>query len=194
MKESFMKYIPILELPILVIMVLVRAIMLRKHGVKVIVFGETNQSDFIIIPIVLCFLYSMYASVFDLPFPIILKKTFFEYNILYLCAIVLCTVSLIWFFITLKTFGKSFRVGIDENTDDKLIINGIFGISRNPIYVAFIGFFVGIFVAYSNIIIIVFLIILIITIHRQILREEIFLKKHYGKEYDEYCNHVRRYI
>jgi protein-S-isoprenylcysteine O-methyltransferase Ste14 len=189
-----MKYIPILELPILVIMVLFRSIMLRKHGVKVIVFGETNKSDFIIIPIVLFFFYSMYSSVFELPFPFILRKVFFENIILYLCSIIICTVSLIWFFITLKIFGKSFRVGIDENTNDKLITNGTFGISRNPIYLAFIGFFVGIFVAYTNIITIVFLIILTITIHRQILREEIFLKKHYGKEYAEYCNHVRRYI
>ncbi|MDR2500992.1 MAG: hypothetical protein LBD37_07940 [Treponema sp.] len=39
-----------------------------------------------------------------------------------------------------------------------------------------------------------FLVILIITIHRQILREEKFLKKHYGNEYEEYCNQVRRYL
>jgi protein-S-isoprenylcysteine O-methyltransferase Ste14 len=92
------------------------------------------------------------------------------------------------------TFGNSFRVGIDENTNDKLITNGTFGISRNPIYVSFIAFFLGIFLAYPNITSTIFLISVILLIHRQILREEKFLKGHYGKEYDDYCNHVRRYI
>jgi protein-S-isoprenylcysteine O-methyltransferase Ste14 len=189
-----MKYIPILELPVLIIMVLVRALILRKFGIKVIVFGKTNKSDLIIIPIVLCFFYGMFSAVFDLPFPIILKKQFIEYDKLYLCAIAICTISLVWFTITLKIFGNSFRVGVDEKTNDKLITTGTFGISRNPIYVAFIGFFIGIFMAYFNIITIVFLIVVTITIHRQILREEKFLKNHYGKDYKEYCNNVRRYI
>ncbi|HEY5159234.1 MAG TPA: hypothetical protein VII93_14830 [Anaerolineales bacterium] len=30
--------------------------------------------------------------------------------------------------------------------------------------------------------------------HRQVLQEEDYLKKHYGKEYSEYCNRVRRYF
>jgi hypothetical protein len=72
----FMKYIPILELPILIIMVVFRALMLRKHGIKAIVFGETNKNDFIIVQIVLCFFYGISASVFDLPFPFILKNIF----------------------------------------------------------------------------------------------------------------------
>jgi protein-S-isoprenylcysteine O-methyltransferase Ste14 len=189
-----MKYIPILELPVLIIMVLVRAVILRKNGIKAIVFGETNKSDFVIIPIVLCFFYGMFSAVFDLPFPIILKKQFIEFNTLYLCAIAICAISLIWFIITLRIFGNSFRIGIDKKTNDKLITNGTFAISRNPIYVALLVFFIGIFIAYFNIITIVFLIILTITIHRQILREEKFLKNHYGKDYEEYCNHVRRYF
>ncbi|MDR1239684.1 MAG: isoprenylcysteine carboxylmethyltransferase family protein [Treponema sp.] len=189
-----MKYIPILELPVLIIMVFFRALMLRKHGIKTIVFGETNKSDFVIIPIGLCFFYGISASVFDFPFPSILKNNFFENSVLNLCAIIFCTISLVWFFVTLKIFGKSFRVGIDENTNDTLITNGTFRISRNPIYVAFIVFFLGICMTYPNVITMVFLIMLIIVVHRQILREENFLKRHYGKEYEEYCSKVRRYI
>jgi protein-S-isoprenylcysteine O-methyltransferase Ste14 len=190
-----MRYIPILLLPVLIIMVVVRAVMLRKQGINAIVFGETDKSDFIIIPVVLCFFYAVISSVFDLPFPGILKRHFWKVHILlHLVSIFICCVSIIWFFITLKTFGKSFRVGIDENTDDVLVTKGVFGISRNPIYMAFITFFTGIFIAYPNIIIIVFLFFLISVIHRQILREEKFLKSHYGMEYEEYCSNVRRYI
>jgi protein-S-isoprenylcysteine O-methyltransferase Ste14 len=189
-----MNYIPIFELPLLILLVLMRSAMLGRHSIKVIVFGATDKTDYVIIPIVLFFFHGIVSTVFDLPFPNILKDKFWEINALNICAIVICSVSLIWFGVTLKVFGKSFRVGIDENTNEKLIINGTFSISRNPVYLAFIAFFTGIFLSYPAVISSVFLALIIITIHRQILREEKFLKKHYGKEYEEYCNKVRRYI
>jgi protein-S-isoprenylcysteine O-methyltransferase Ste14 len=189
-----MEYIPILELLVLITMVLVRSMMLKRHGIKAIVFGVTDKKDYIIIPIVLFFFYGMFSTVFDMPFPAILKKYYWEFSILHLCGAVICTISLIWFGITLKAFGKSFRVGIDEYTKDKLITTGTFSISRNPIYLAFITFFLGVFIAHSNIITSIFLILVSITIHRQILREEEFLKGHYGNEYFKYCKKVRRYI
>jgi hypothetical protein len=45
--------------------------------------------------------------------------------------------ALIGFAVTLKSFGDSFRVGIDEKKPDKLVTSGMFAISRNPIYVCF---------------------------------------------------------
>jgi protein-S-isoprenylcysteine O-methyltransferase Ste14 len=189
-----MKYIPILELPILIIMVLIRSVILSRHGIKVIVFGVTDKTDYIMLPGILCFFYTLLSQFFVLPFPSVLTKFFFEIDVLIIFAVVICTVSLIWFGITLKIFGESFRVGIDENTNNKLVTNGTFSISRNPIYLAFIAFFIGIFAAYPSIVTLIFMILLIIAVHRQILREEKFLKIHYGREYDEYCNRVRRYF
>jgi protein-S-isoprenylcysteine O-methyltransferase Ste14 len=134
------------------------------------------------------------ASVINLPFPSILTKSFWEIEALYIISIIICTISIIWFGITLKIFGKSFRVGIDENTKEKLITSGTFAISRNPIYLGFIAFFIGILVAYSNILTLMFLPFFTSVIHRQIIREEVFLKKFYGTEYEEYCKKTRRYI
>jgi protein-S-isoprenylcysteine O-methyltransferase Ste14 len=187
-------YIPILELPILILLVLIRSAMLRRHGIKVIVFGVTDKTDFFIIPVVLFFVYAMLAGICGWPFPGFLTNMFWKIEFLNIWAIVLCSGSLIWFGITLKIFGKSFRVGIDENTNEKLITSGTFSISRNPIYLAFISFFAGMFWAYPNVISSVFLALVIFAIHRQILREEKFLKNHYGKEFEDYCDKVRRYI
>jgi len=175
-------------------MILIRSIILRRHGIKAIVFGVTDKTDYILIPIVLFFFYALTASIFELPFPNILIKPFWDITIMDIIAIIICTISLIWFGLTLKIFGKSFRVGIDKNTKDKLITNGTFSISRNPIYVGFISFFTGMFIIYSNILMLIFLLFLIVMIHRQILQEEYFLKEHYGNEYEEYCKIVRRYI
>jgi protein-S-isoprenylcysteine O-methyltransferase Ste14 len=189
-----MNYIPLLELPILILMVLIRSAILRSNGIKAIVFGVTDKTDFFMLPVILFFLYALLSTIFDLPFPPILKNLFWRNTILAVCAIAICTASLVWFGLTLKTFGKSFRVGIDENSNEKLITNGTFSISRNPIYLAFITFFIGLFLSYPNVISSVFLALLGLAVHRQILREEEFLKNHYGKEYEEYCTKVRRYI
>jgi protein-S-isoprenylcysteine O-methyltransferase Ste14 len=168
--------------------------MLRRYGIKAVVFGVTDKTDFIIIPVIMFFFYGLLSSILNLPFPIILKRPFWNVDILNIIAIVICSISIVWFGITLKVFGKSFRVGIDENTDGKLITNGTFAVSRNPVYTAFIVFFLGLFTEYSNILLSVLIVLLILTIHRQILREEKFLKKRYGTEYEEYCKKVRRYI
>ena len=189
-----MNYIPILLLPILFIMVIIRSIILRRQGIKTIVFGKADKTDYFIIPIVLFFVYGIVSSLFNLPFPKFLTTAFWELDILYVFSIIICCISLIWFAVTLKVFGKSFRVGIDMNTAEKLIVNGPFSISRNPIYLGFITFFIGFFISYPNILSSVFLVIFLLLVHRQILREEKFLKKQYGIEYEEYSKKVRRYI
>jgi len=189
-----MEFILILELAILITMVLIRSAMLRRQGINTIVFGETDKTDFFIVPIVLCFIYALLAPIINLPLPLIIKTTFWNIDILNYSAIIICTICLIWFAITLKIFGNSFRVGIDESTEEKLITKGTFSISRNPIYLAMIIFFLGIFISYPTIVTTLFLIFITTLIHRQILREEKFLKSHYGKEYAEYCSNVRRYI
>ena len=189
-----MKYIPIMEFPVLIIMVLVRAAMLRRKGIKAIVFGDTDKTDLILVPVVICAFYAILSAVFDLPFPSVLKKQFWSIGILNWAAIVICTISLIWFGITLKVFGNSFRVGIDVKTSDDLITYGTFAFSRNPIYLSFIAFFLGIFLAYPTVITSVFLLFMVTMIHRQILREEKFLEGFYGKKYEEYCAGVHRYL
>jgi len=193
-RVSMIKYIPILELPLLIIMVLIRSAMLRRRGIKAIVFGVTDKTDYFLVPVILLFFYALLSTFISLPFPKVLIKSFFEMNVLFIISIAVCAISLLWFGITLKVFGKSFRVGIDENTSDNLITSGTFAISRNPIYLGFITFFIGIFIAYSNITTLIFLMFLIIMMHRQIIREEVFLKAHYGNEYEEYCKKVRRYL
>lgn len=189
-----MYYIPIIELPVLILLVLTRAMVLRRQGIKVIVFGVTDKSDFFIIPIIVFFMYALLSGIFSFPFPRLLTEPFWETTVLLWAAVFLCTASLAWFALTLRIFGKSFRVGIDEKTNDKLITGGTFAFSRNPIYTAFIAFFTGIFLAYSGITMAVFLVLLTAAIHRQILREEKFLKSHYGEEYENYCKKTRRYL
>lgn len=184
----------LIALIILVSLAAGRGIMLRRRGKTPFVFGATDKSDFLLVPFVAFFIYAILASVFPLPFPEILQTSFFSNQITGWIGITICFGSLVWLAFTLKTFGDSFRIGIDESTEDKLITSGTFAFSRNPIYVAFLFFIVGMVLSHLNLVACAALVFFPFMIHRQILREEKFLISHYGSEYKEYCLKVRRYL
>lgn len=189
-----LSYLSVLALIFLVALAAGRGFMLRKRGINAFVFGVTDKSDFLLMPVVALLFYTVLACAFGLPFPAALKSPFYEFSVVRWLGMAVCAASLIWFAVTLKAFGDSFRIGIDEDTPDKLVTDGVFAISRNPIYLAFISFISGMLMVYPNITILLVLVVFEIVIHRQVLREEKFLRGHYGDEYEEYCRRVRRYI
>ena len=172
-----------------------RIFMLKRRGIKVFVFGKTHKSDFLLIPIMLLLVYVTVASSLSLPFPHFLLKTLIENNFLVWAGIFINVMGIICFALSLKAFGKSFRVGIDIEKPDKLITTGMFSISRNPIYLSFWLFFGGLTLIHFNIASLTMLFCFFVPIiHKQVLREEKFMKNHYGEQYDDYCKKVRRYI
>jgi len=177
-----------------IILVLGRAVMLRRKGIKALLFGAADKSDFWLVPMIAVIIYALLAAAFGLPFPAILLKPLAGNEIVRWVGTALCAASLLWFAFALKSFGDSFRVGIDETAPDKLVTAGMFAVSRNPIYVAFLSYFIGIMLSYFNITSIAAFALFFAAIHRQILREEKFLKKYYGREYEDYCKQTRRYL
>ena len=177
-----------------VIIVLIRAAIMRNNGVKAIVFGATDKSDFMLVPVVASIAYTVLAKTFDLSMWEPLLQPFWETAAPGWFGLGLCGLAIFGFTMTLISFGNSFRVGIDVKNPDKLVTTGMFSISRNPIYVCFLLFFIGLFLVHCNIIIAAAVILFALAIHRQVLREEKFLKSYYGSEYDIYCWRVRRYL
>ena len=178
----------------LVGLVVGRGFMLRARGINAFLFGATDKSDFILVVPVLFLIYTVLSCVFGLPMPAVLSKSFFGDDFLRWVGLAVCAFALIWFAMTLRSFGESFRVGIDEKAPDKLITDGMFAISRNPIYVAFLFFITGIFLIYPIRAVLIFAVLMVAAIQRQIVREEKFLIIHYGMEYKAYCKKVRRYL
>jgi len=168
--------------------------MLRKRGIRAIVFGKTDKSDFLLVPIVFVIVYTALANTFGLPMWNVLIRPFWNSEIPGWIGLMLCAIAVISFALTLVSFGDSFRVGIDKNKPDKLVTSGMFAISRNPIYVCFLTFFTGLFLIHHNIVILAAVVVFALAIHRQVLREEKFLSSLHGEKYDEYCKKVRRYL
>lgn len=186
------KYFAALTIILMLGMVLTRVLLMRRKGIAAFHFGKIDKNDFLIPPFALFYFYLVFANAFN--FPPVSTQAFFHSEIISWVGVLFCLAGLLLLLWSLVSFGQSFRVGIDTEHPDKLITGGIFAFSRNPIYVAFALILLGQFLIFSNWILLVYLVAGIWLFHRQVLREEEYLKKHYGKEYLDYSNLVRRYL
>lgn len=88
------------------------------------------------------------------------------------------------------TMGKALRLGLPESRT-RLVTNGPFSFSRNPIYLGFMFIVVG-SILYTLNLSAVFGLMAIFTHASVVPEEEAYLLNEYGDEYEEYCNQVRR--
>jgi protein-S-isoprenylcysteine O-methyltransferase Ste14 len=184
-------YFAIVTVLLLIVLVLSRVLLMSRLGIKAMKFGETDKKDFLIPPFALLFFYLIFARALNLPKP---RVGLFSNEIVAWIGVALCMLGLVLFFFSLVSFGKSFRVGIDEEHPGALVTTGVFAFSRNPIYTAFGLILLGIFLIFPNWVFLLYLVAGIWLFNRQVLREEESLKKIYGEEYMKYCKKVRRYL
>jgi protein-S-isoprenylcysteine O-methyltransferase Ste14 len=186
------RYFAVLTIVLMLGMVLTRVLMMRRRGIETVKFGKLDKTDFLIPPFALFYFYLVFAAAFRLP--TLSRQEFFHSQVIAWLGVLFCLAGLSLLLWSLISFGQSFRVGIDTEQPDKLVTTGIFSISRNPIYVAFAWILFGQFLILPNWILLVYLAAGTWLFHRQVLREEDYLKQHYGKEYLEYCKRVQRYL
>ena len=173
-------------------MVWVRVLLMRRKGIKAMNFGRIDKKDFLIPPFAFFYFYIVFAAAFNLP--TVSRQELFHSGIVSWVGVLFCVAGLFLLFLSLLSFGRSFRVGIDPDRPDKLVTTGIFAYSRNPIYAAFGFVLLGQFLVFSNWILLVYMVAAIWLFQRQVTREEEYLRSHYGEQYSEYCDRVRRYL
>ena len=186
------KYFAPLTIVLMLGMVLTRALLMKKQGIEAMNFGKLDKTDLLIPPFAFFYFYIVFAATFN--FHNVSTQEFFHSEVISWVGVFFCLAGLAILLWSLISFGQSFRVGIDNEHPDKLITSGVFAMSRNPIYVAFAFILLGQFLIFSNWILLVYIGAAIWLFHRQVLREEDYLKQHYGNEYLEYCDRVRRYF
>jgi protein-S-isoprenylcysteine O-methyltransferase Ste14 len=186
------KYFGALILVLSPVIVLTRIFLLKKRGIRAMKFGNVDKTDFLILPFVLFYFYVVLAAAFA--WPAVSTQQFFHSEIISWAGVLFCLVGLLLLLWSVVSFRQSFRVGIDTDHPDKLITDGVFAFSRNPIYVAFAIILIGEFFILSNWIRLIYIAAAAWLFHRQVLREEEYLNEHYGRAYVEYCNRVRRYL
>ena len=186
------KYLGALTIVLLLGMVLARVFLLKRQGIKAMKFGNIDKTDFLIPPFAIFYFYVVLASAFD--WPNISVRQLFHFQAVAWAGVLFCLTGLLLLFWSLISFRQSFRIGIDTDHPDKLIVDGVFAFSRNPIYVAFAMVLIGEFLIFPNWISLIYVVAFSALVHRQVLREEEYLKGHYGQAYDQYCRRVRRYL
>jgi protein-S-isoprenylcysteine O-methyltransferase Ste14 len=186
------KYLGALTNILLLGMVLSRVFLLKKQGVTAMKFGETHKTDFVILPFAFFYLYTIFAAAFE--WPTVARQRFFQSETVAWVGVLFCLAALLLMLWSLVSFRQSFRIGIDTDRPDALVTGGAFALSRNPIYVALIMMATGQFLIFPNWIPLIYLGGAAWLIHRQVLREEEFMRGHYGRAYADYCNRVRRYL
>ena len=185
-------YFAALTIVVMMGMVVTRALMLKRQGIQAMQFGKIDKTDFVIPPFALFYFYLVFAAAFH--WPTVSTQEFFHSEAIAWIGVLFCLTGLALLLWTLVSFGRSFRVGIDQDHPDQLITRGVFAFSRNPIYVAFGTILLGQFLIFSNTILLIYLVVATGLFHRQVLREEAYLKQHYGQDYAEYCRRIRRYF
>ena len=106
----------------------------------------------------------------------------------------LLVLSLILVWVAQSQMANSWRIGIDESNKTKLVTNGLFSISRNPIFLGIMVANFGLLLIIPNAFTLLIVSLSIISINTQVRLEESFLEKSHGTSYANYCKEVRRWL
>lgn len=106
----------------------------------------------------------------------------------------IAAIGVAFFIVAMLTMADSWRAGIPDSDKTAFVQKGIYRISRNPAFVGFDLMYIGLLLAFPNIIHLLFAVFPVVMLHLQIRQEEVFLRNTFGTEYEEYSEKVRRYI
>jgi len=89
--------------------------------------------------------------------------------------------------------GESFRIG-SPTESTALKADGLFRVSRNPMYVGVYATLLAAVLYTLNPILLIVAVFVVAVHHRIVLAEEDHLQAEFGDEYTAYCRRVRRYL
>ena len=113
---------------------------------------------------------------------------------LIIVGIVLLVLALIWVLVAQLQMGDSWRIGIDEKSESTLVQHGLFGVSRNPIFLGMLVMLVGLLLILPTAATLTVSALGFVLIQVQVRLEEDFLEGKYGEDYRKYQMNVRRWI
>ena len=118
---------------------------------------------------------------------------------IYLCFLRITTEPY-WFYVGLVIYGLGVLLCIvsvsnfAKPAENGINLKGLYGVSRNPMYVTYFIYFLGCVLLTQSLILLAILLVFQISAHWIILSEERWCVKKFGEEYINYMNKVRRYI
>ena len=124
----------------------------------------------------------------------LLPITLLSSDIFITLGIIVLLFAIVWVLIAQNHMKKSWRIGIDEDVKTELVQNGLFKISRNPIFLGMRTMLLGLFLIIPNAVTLVVLIAGELLAQIQVRLEEEFLTRTHGESYRAYQKQVRRWL
>jgi len=106
----------------------------------------------------------------------------------------LMAVGLAIFGLALHRLGESWSLGIDTRRPGRLVTEGIYGLSRHPMYLFFNMYLFGGLMVNGTLVFLGFALLMAGLLHGQVLQEERFLERVYGDAYHLYRIRTGRYV
>ncbi len=141
----------------------------------------------------------LYISVYLLIASFILGEFIFpKYPLVYilnLLGILIIILIPFIFFSSINTFDVYKEKLLPQTETNKIIKSGIYAYSRNPIYLCFVLFHLGMFLTFENTMYFLCSIGLFFWLNNYVIyEEEKYLKNKFGDEFERYCTSVKRWI
>ncbi len=171
----------------------------RKTGVNPYALGRgDNVYDFVgrlfRVTLLACFvsvgLYAFWPAAYSVLTPI----SWLDAALFSFVGTLLLAASLVWVLVAQVQMGASWRIGIDQQVRTELVQQGIFGWSRNPIFLGMRITLLGLFLVLSNALSLTVLVLGEVLMQVQVRLEEAHLAQLHGERYRHYQQKVRRWF
>ena len=199
--DRLLLWLPLAVLGALLVIARLRALAMRRRGLRVMVDDHERPLadriyDALLVAVFLFWVVLLLAEAVPLSLdwlPDWLAMRLVDVLALKLFGAALLIAAPVLFAAALRGMDASWRMGIDRQSPGPLVTTGLFARSRNPIYTAFDLIFLGAFLLHGRVIFLLLAVALALLLHGIIRREERFLAAHFGDEFGAYCNRAGRY-
>jgi protein-S-isoprenylcysteine O-methyltransferase Ste14 len=171
----------------------------HKTGVNPYVFKNTDSAhDFLgkVLAPVTSLIYIV--ALINLIYPNVLQYlatfSWLEISSLKYSGFALIHIALLWIIVAQVQMSYSWRIGIDHSSKTELKTNGLFSVSRNPVFLGMLITLVGIFLILPNSITLLVVVVSTMLFQVQVRLEEEYLYKTHSEMYIEYCRKVNRWL
>ncbi len=171
----------------------------RKTGINPYVFKDTDSAhDFlgkVSAPITsLIFIVALVNHIYPKGLQYLAPFAWLEIPLLKYTGFAFIHFALLWIIIAQIQMSNSWRVGIDQSAKTELKINGLFSVSRNPVFLGMLITLAGVFLILPNAITLLVLVVSTMLFQVQARLEEEYLIKTHGKDYINYCQKTGRWF